>query len=72
MDKEEINHDLKICAECRSEYFSHTSAMKNLCPECAHVLYSYENCNHRFEKGRCIKCNWNGNRSEYIKKLLNK
>jgi len=60
---------ITICTECKSEYYQHSSNMTSLCPECAHVLYGYENCNHQFENGRCIKCFWNGNSTEYIKKL---
>jgi hypothetical protein len=48
--------------------------MTNLCPECSHILYGYENCEHEFENGRCVKCFWNGNVSDYIlkRKQLNK
>lgn len=59
----------KICDECNSEFFEGTSKMENLCPECCNILYGYPNCEHYFENGRCIKCNWNGNQSDYIKKL---
>lgn len=47
---------IKICDECESEYFQDTSKMANLCPNCAHYLYGYENCKHHFVNGRCIKC----------------
>lgn len=43
--------------------------MSRLCPECASILYGYENCSHHFENGRCLNCFWNGNVSEYIQKL---
>ncbi|WP_430412001.1 hypothetical protein [Kordia sp.] len=61
MDKE-----INKCIECKSEYFSATSKMKNLCPDCAHKLYNYPRCFHKFENGRCVKCYWNGKTSEYI------
>ena len=62
-----IKDDKKICSECKSEFYTATSEMKNLCPECAHYLYNYKNCDHQFENGRCVKCFWNGNHSNYIK-----
>ncbi len=58
-----------ICDECGSEFVRATSAMTNLCPECAHILYGYPNCNHVFKNGRCIYCYWNGQKSDYIKGL---
>lgn len=48
--------------------YRHAGKMRNLCPECAHVLYGYENCSHIFENGRCVKCYWDGKRSEYLKR----
>lgn len=48
---------IKICDECESQYFVETSKMANLCPNCSHYLYGYENCNHKFENGRCLNCN---------------
>jgi len=50
MSKENI----EVCDECKSEYYRSSSKMTNLCPNCAHILYDYENCNHKFENGRCI------------------
>ena len=50
-----VNEGIKICDECKSEFLSSSSRMTKLCPECASVLYGYENCNHIFEQGRCIK-----------------
>ena len=47
---------IKICDECESEYFSKTSQMAHLCPNCSHYLYGYENCNHKFVDGRCVNC----------------
>jgi len=43
--------------------------MKSLCPECSHILYGYQNCEHIFENNRCKKCYWNGNYSTFIGKL---
>lgn len=61
---------IKVCDECGSEYYSHTSKLSNLCPECSHLLYDYENCAHNFENGRCVKCFWNGHTSEYLRKIV--
>ncbi len=55
------------CDECESTYFATRSEMLNLCPECAHQLYGYENCKHTFKDGRCTKCYWDGSTSEYLK-----
>jgi len=57
------------CDECGSEYYKSTSQMTNLCPQCACVLYGYENCNHQFENGRCKKCYWNGSKSAYLEAI---
>lgn len=65
MDKNKI----AICDECRSEYYSTTSKMNNLCPECSHILYGYQNCEHQFKNDRCEKCYWNGSSSEFLKSL---
>ncbi len=43
--------------------------MANLCPECAYVLYGYENCNHRFENGRCARCYWDGSKRLCLKNI---
>lgn len=59
-----------ICDECGSEFLRVSSKMMALCPECAHVLYGYPNCNHIFKNGRCIHCYWNGSRSDCIKGLI--
>ena len=65
------NQDLiAICEECGSEFKKAKSKMTALCPECAHILYGYENCNHVFEDGKCIYCFWDGSRSEYIQSLI--
>ncbi|MBE6665704.1 MAG: hypothetical protein E7603_05740 [Ruminococcaceae bacterium] len=63
--------DTAVCDECGSEYLASKSKMASLCPECAHVLYGYENCNHVFEDGKCTLCLWDGSVSEYIKGLKN-
>ena len=55
-----------ICDECGSEFYKTSSKMPGLCPECASILYGYENCKHVFENGRCIKCYWDGSKSAYI------
>ena len=59
-----------VCAECGSKFLISASKMKSLCPECAHILYGYENCNHAIRNGICIKCLWNGKRSDYISTKL--
>ena len=61
--------NIKVCDECGSEYLASKSKMASLCPECAHVIYGYENCNHVFENGKCTLCLWDGSQSEYIKSL---
>ena len=64
-------NDLKKCDECKSEFYTETSEMENLCPECSSVLYGYQNCEHSFKENRCEKCYWNGESSEYINNLKN-
>ena len=59
--------ELGICDECGSEYIRNASKLKGLCPECAHILYGYDRCEHVFENGRCRMCGWDGSRSEYIR-----
>ena len=66
------NKEIIICDECGSSFLKKASQMASLCPECAHILYGYENCCHIFENGQCIKCLWNGQHSQYIKSLLAK
>ena len=61
-----MNDSKSICDECGSEYFTATSEMKKLCPNCSHYLYGYKNCNHKFENGRCAKCFWDGSASAYV------
>lgn len=60
------NHIIKTCDECHSEYYVHTSMMDNLCPNCSHLLYDYQNCKHEFYKNKCLHCGWNGNVSLYL------
>ena len=62
--------DTGICDECGSIYLKAYSKMEGLCPECASVLYGYEKCQHVFKDGRCIKCLWDGSRSDYIKSMM--
>ncbi|TWT91791.1 hypothetical protein Pla108_42010 [Botrimarina colliarenosi] len=57
------------CDECGSEYRAETSSMDQLCPECAHRLYSYPNCEHDFVDGRCRTCGWDGSESDYLKSM---
>ena len=66
------SEEIAICDECGSKFLKSTSKMSSLCPECASILYGYENCNHSFKDGKCVKCLWDGSRSEYIKLLLEK
>ena len=62
MAKEETER----CDECGSTYFVGTSQMASLCPECAHWLYGYPNCDHVMVAGRCTRCHWNGKSSDYV------
>lgn len=71
-DRVFTNTDLQTCEECKSEFYTQTSQMTELCPECSFILYGYKNCSHQFENGRCITCYWNGNRSDYKQELINK
>lgn len=67
-----MNREVRICAECKSEYYSDTSEMMKLCPDCSHYLYGYPNCDHVFKNGRCTKCYWNGESTKFIIELKNK
>jgi predicted RNA-binding Zn-ribbon protein involved in translation (DUF1610 family) len=60
MDNRQDEKNISICDECGSEYYTETSKMSSLCPNCSHILYGYINCSHDFENGRCLKCFWNG------------
>ena len=64
-----MNDNNNFCDECGSEFYRRVSEMTSLCPECSHVLYGYVSCNHEFKNGRCVKCFWNGNVSDYIKQM---
>ena len=57
---------IAVCDECRSEYYTETSKMSSLCPNCSHLLYGYINCPHQFDNGRCLKCFWNGATSSFL------
>lgn len=61
--------DLVFCDECGSSFREGSSQMRRLCPECAHYLYGYPNCDHLFENGRCVRCGWDGSESGYIRGL---
>lgn len=65
-----MSREQKICVECQSKYFKGSSEMMNLCPDCAHQLYNYPNCEHEFKNGNCIKCGWNGQTSKFLKNQL--
>lgn len=60
----------KQCDECGSYYYSDTSKMDSMCPECAHHIYGYENCRHSFRGMYCRKCGWDGARSKYVESLI--
>jgi predicted RNA-binding Zn-ribbon protein involved in translation (DUF1610 family) len=62
------NKTIQKCSECESDFYTESSLMKSLCPECSHNLYGYQNCKHEFKNKRCIHCYWDGNTSEYLKK----
>ena len=64
-----MEKEIARCEECGSEYYAGSSLMKNICPECAHVLYGYTNCAHVFENGRCRMCYWDGSKSKFTEKL---
>ena len=65
-----MNQDKAVCIECESDYFKNSSKMAELCPNCARELYGYTNCEHKFDGGNCIKCGWNGNKSEFIRQKV--
>lgn len=64
------NSSTNTCDECGSDYFTYTSQLSDLCPECSHVLYGYKKCDHKFQNGRCNVCFWNGNTSAYINQII--
>ncbi len=59
---------IKTCDECGSTFYPDSSDMSSLCPECAHKLYGYKNCEHEFKNGRCLKCFWDGSTSDFTSK----
>ena len=61
------NDKIGTCAECGSKFLKSSSHMKELCPECAHRLYGYENCKHIFKDGKCVLCLWDGSKSKYLR-----
>jgi len=54
------------CDECGSPFFAGSSPMVALCPECAHWLYGYANCEHQISDGACHRCGWDGAVSAYV------
>lgn len=65
-----LRQRIAVCDECGSEYLASKSKMASLCPECAHILYGKDQCNHEFKDGKCTLCLWDGSRSNYINELL--
>lgn len=65
----EIETATKICDECKSPFFAPASMMSGLCPECAHHLYGYRNCDHTFSQNTCCKCGWDGSTSDFIRQI---
>ena len=59
----------RICEECKSNFFPPSSIMSGLCPECAHYLYGYDNCDHSIIGSSCEICGWDGSVSEYVRLL---
>ncbi len=60
------------CAECGSPFRGGSSQMASLCPECAHWLYGYPNCQHDMADGPCRRCGWTGATTPYIEGLKRK
>ncbi len=66
-----MTKELSTCKKCKSDYFTATSTIKELCPNCAHFLHGHKKCYHRFENGeRCTKCYWNGAVSEFVTSIV--
>jgi len=64
---------IKVCDECKSDFYKDSSLMESLCPECVHILYGYENCQHEFKDHKhCSKCYWDGSSSQYLDKIKSK
>ncbi|MGF1739907.1 hypothetical protein L4C34_02275 [Vibrio profundum] len=57
------------CDECASHFIVSKSQMVHLCPECAHYLYNYDNCEHIMADGYCSVCKWDGSTSSYVEIL---
>lgn len=68
--RKRMNRERNVCTECESEYFKDSSKMTGLCPDCAHKIYGYPNCKHEFKKGKCSKCGWNSQTSEFLKNRM--
>jgi hypothetical protein len=62
------------CDVYGSKFKPDASPMAGLCPECAHWLYRYANCDHDFVVGRfkhyCRRCGWDGSRSDHVRRLI--
>ncbi|OON70355.1 hypothetical protein B0919_06430 [Hymenobacter sp. CRA2] len=69
MDSKLAKRDTNACGECGSLYFADASKIMALCPECAHWLYGYSNCNHTMEQDRCLRCYWDGSVTSYVQSL---
>lgn len=65
-----MNRANSTCDECQSSYFTLSSKIASLCPNCAHKLYGYPNCSHHFTDGICVECGCNGQDSDYIKERV--
>ena len=55
------------CDECGSPFKPEATEMAGICAECAHLLYGYPACKHKFVEGRCEKCGWDGSHSPFLK-----
>jgi hypothetical protein len=67
--EENVHRRSHRCDECGSDYFTASSQMSHLCPECSHWMYGYPACPHAFVDGRCSLCGWDGSVSPYLRKL---
>ena len=67
-----MKQEIKVCEECGSKYYAASSPMNSLCPECSHIIYGSEPCDHEFDGKRCRKCFWDGSTTEYITGLKKK
>ncbi|MDF1699370.1 MAG: hypothetical protein P1U56_26190 [Saprospiraceae bacterium] len=64
--KMDVPNSTCVCDECGSHFFKVKLDMIGLCPECAHKIYGYQNCEHNFNNGRCTHCYWDGSKSDYL------